>query len=132
MFWKKKKVEPKKEPPNPPKLTKKQLEELETEFFIENREYLEGLSHRITVKRMFQYPDFSSYVAAFEDCICALDELKDFCSQSVGGQAWYSSMYRHCHNSRNRNFNLEKQIRENYKDLKEHQQEYQLQFDRHL
>lgn len=132
MFWKKKKVETKAKPPKQPKLNKKQLEELETQFFIQNVEYLQGLSHRITMKRINQYPDFQSYLVAYEDCICALDELKSFCSQSVEGQQWFSSMYNHCHNSRNHNFDLEQQIRNNYKEFKEHQQEYQFQFDRSI
>ena len=76
MFWKKKKVEPQKEEPKPPKLTKKQLEELETQFFCQNMEYLQRLSHRITMKRMNQYPDFDTYLSAYDDCIQALDELK--------------------------------------------------------
>ena len=132
MFWKKKKVEPQKEEPKPPKLTKKQLEEVETQFFCQNMEYLQRLSHRITMKRMNQYPDFDTYLSAYDDCIQALDELKDFCSQTVGGQAWFSSMYRHCHNSQTKNFNLERQIREGYRDLKDNQQGYRLQFERHV
>lgn len=130
MFGKRKRAELKAKSPKP--LTKEQLEELETQFFVKNMEYLQGLSHRITMKRMNQYPDFQSYLAAYEDCIFALDELKSFCSQSVGGQQWFSSMYNHCHNSRNRDFDLEQQIRKNYKDFKEHQQEYQFQFERQI
>lgn len=114
----------------PPKLTKKQLEELETQFSIHNMGYLQGLEHRITMKRMNQYPDFQSYLAAYEDCIQALDELKSFCSQSIGGQQWFSSMYQHCHNSRNRDFNLEQQIRNGYKELLESRKNYQSQFER--
>lgn len=130
VFGKKKKANIQPEPPKPKKFTKKQLEELEDQFFIENMEYLQSLSHRITMKRMNQYPDFELYLAAYEDCICALNELRDFCFQSMGGTSWFNSMYRHCHNSQNRDFNLEKQIRANYEDLKKNQADYKLQFDR--
>lgn len=130
VFGKKKKANIQPELPKSQKLTKKQLEELETQFFIKNMEYLQSLSHRITMKRMNDYPDFESYLTGYEDCIGALDELIDFCFQSIAGTAWYNSMYRHCHNSQSRDFNLEKQIRANYEDLKKNQATYKLQFER--
>ena len=100
------------------------------EFFVEHMDYLQPLEHQIIPPKVEDYNDINSYRLAYEISLEALHTLKDFCYTKPEGKRYFEEMYCHCFNSRCKDFSLERNIEDGYKELISNWENYSEQFQR--
>lgn len=93
-------------------------------FFISNIDKINSIKCKAILPKASNFSDVLSYKTALEKYLSTVDELKNFCSISSAGMAWFDKHFNHCFNSHNPDFSIIEQTRENYKDLINNYEKY--------